>query len=169
MTADRDPTGPAPSPAELRRKVELLQSYLVGSIGDVSKKRRTNQFRATNIKVFILCLSGGATLLLGLDLGQVAELPLKNLAFAFSSIVTVLNALEPFFNYRALWVEHERANAAFFAVKDRLSFYVAGKSDDDLRADDVARLYAEYEAVWTALNQAWSTQRQKYTETPAKP
>ena len=151
---------------ELRQKVKLLHDYLESSIADIAMKRRLNQTRATNIKVLILCLSGGATLLLGLDLGKLAELPLKNLAFAATSILTVLNALEPFFNYRALWVEHEKANAAFFAVKDRLNFYIAGRQDTDLNAEQIGKLYAEYEAVWAALNNAWSIQRQKYAETP---
>lgn len=160
---------PTPAPIaqrgnELRQKVALLQDYLDKSIADVGKKRRTNQGRATQVKMLILCLSGAATILLGLELGELAQLPLKNVAFAFTSIVTVLNALEPFFNYRALWVEHERANGAFFAVKDRLNYYVAGRQDADLDATAIGNLYGEYEQVWANLNHAWSTQRQKYSE-----
>ncbi|MFM7235725.1 MAG: SLATT domain-containing protein [Cyanobium sp.] len=106
------------SSSECIRKVELLQSYLEESIKDIRRKRKMNRQRATFIKLLILCLSGGATVLLGLDIGMNAQLPMKNLAFAFTASVTVLNALEPFFNYRALWVEHERANASLYQLKD---------------------------------------------------
>jgi hypothetical protein len=152
------------SSSENWQKVKLLQGYLGSSIKDVGDKRKKNQQRATSIKVVILCLSGGATVLLGLDIGTQAQLPLKNLAFAFTAIVTVLNALEPFFNYRALWVEHERANAALYQLKDRLTFYVTGKDDTDLRISDLKEFYAQYEQIWETLNQAWIAQRQQYHE-----
>jgi hypothetical protein len=155
---------PVPA-AEGRRKVELLQSFIKSSIGDVGRKRKLNQQRATIVKVLILCMTGGATLLLGLNLGPAAELPLKNVAFALTSLVTVFNALEPFFNYRALWVEHERANAAFFQVKDRLDFYVTGRSDRELDLNEVRKFYDEYERVWAALSQAWTQQRLQYENT----
>lgn len=147
---------------EARHKVELLQRFIKSSIDDVGRKRKLNQRRATIVKVLILSLSGGATILLGLNLGPAAELPLKNVAFALSSLVTLLNALEPFYNYRALWVEHERANAAFFQVKDRLTYYVSGRSDDELEAAELRKFYDEYERVWSSLSQAWTQLRQQY-------
>jgi len=150
---------PTAAVGETRHKVDLLQRFIKSSIDDVGRKRKVNQGRATIVKVLILCMSGGATVLLGLNLGPSTEVPLKNVAFALSSLVTVLNALEPFFNYRALWVEHERANAAFFQVKDRLEFYVTGRADSDLEMSQIDRFYGEYESAWSTLNQAWSQQR----------
>ena len=87
---------------------------------------------------------------------------IKNIAFVFSSLVTVFNALEPFFNYRSLWIEHEKANAAFFQVKDRLEFYITGRTDDELSLKEIDKFYEEYEEVWSSLNQAWSKQRLLY-------
>jgi len=150
--------------AECIKKVELLQSYLEESIKDVRNKRRMNRRRATLIKLLILCLSGGATVLLGLDIGMNAQLPMKNIAFAFTASVTVLNALEPFFNYRALWIEHERANASLYQLKDRISFYVTGKDESGLDISELAGFYAQYEKIWETLNQAWIAQRQRYHE-----
>lgn len=147
---------------DLRKKIELLSEFVQSSIADVSKKRKLNQRRATAIKVVILCTSGGATILLGLNLDQTMDVSVKNIAFALTSLVTLLNALEPFFNYRALWVEHERANAAFFHLKDRLQFYISGRSDSTLEADQIENFYTEYEQIWASLNQAWTTQRQSY-------
>jgi len=145
--------------SEVRRKVELLRGFIAASIADVGSKRKRNQRKATVVKVAILFMSGGATILLGLNLGSFAEAPLKNIAFVLSSLVTVFNALEPFFNYRALWVEHERANAGFFQVKDRLDFYVAGRGDADLDVKVIDGFYADYERVWSTLNQAWNRER----------
>lgn len=72
---------------------------------------------------------------------------------------------EPFFNYRALWVEHERATAGFFQVKDRLEFYVMGRSDAELELKEIDKFYDEYEHAWSTLNQAWSQQRLRYEKT----
>jgi hypothetical protein len=150
---------PHETPNEVRSKIALLQEYVDKSIKDIGNKRKINQRRATVVKMLILCMSGGATILLGLNLGPSAEVSLKNVAFALSSLVTVFNALEPFFNYRALWLAHERANADFFQVKDRLNFYVTGRTDAELDSKQIDSYYAEYESVWTTLNQAWSQQR----------
>ena len=152
-------TAPKYGADEARAKVTLLESYLKSSIDDVGKKRLRNQRKATAVKLTILCLSGGATLLLGLDLGLSVDPWLKRAAFVLTSVVTVLNAVEPFFNYRALWVEHERANAAFFHVKDRLHFYVTGRTESALEPAAIEHFYDEYERVWTRLNQAWLEQR----------
>ena len=150
------------SKTDLREKIELLSEFVKSSIADVSKKRKLNQRRATAIKVMILCTSGGATILLGLNLDQTMEISVKNIAFTLTSLVTLLNALEPFFNYRALWVEHERANAAFFHLKDRMQFYSSGRTESTLEADQIEKFYTEYEQIWASLNQAWTTQRQSY-------
>lgn len=149
---------------QARKKVELLQSFLKLSIEDIGKKRKLNQRRATWAKLLILCMSGGATILLGIDISAAVEVPLKNAAFALTSLVTLLNALEPFFNYRGLWIEHERANAAFFAVKDRLAFYVTGRADAELELEVINGFYGEYEQVWANLNDAWQHKRQQYQD-----
>jgi len=156
---------PGTGASEARRKVDLLQSFIRSSIDDVGRKRRLNQNKATTVKMLILCMSGGATILLGLNLGPVAEQPFKNVAFALSSLVTVFNALEPFFNYRALWVEHERANAGFFQLKDRLEYYITGRTDAELDLKEIEKFYDEYEHVWATLNQAWNQQRLQYDKT----
>lgn len=145
--------------SEARRKVALLQGFIKSSIADVGNKRKLNQNKATTVKVMILCMSAGATILLGLSFGPAVEATTKNIAFALSSSVTVLYALEPFFNYRALWIEHERANAGFYQVKDRLDFYVTGRSDTQLDLEEIRKFYDEYENVWSTLNQAWNQQR----------
>ena len=59
-----------------------LQGFIQNSIDDVAAKRKRNQFKATAVKVAILCLSGGATVLLGLNLGPGPDASMKNIAFA---------------------------------------------------------------------------------------
>src|SRR6187431_3059560 len=121
----------SPPPGELAKKISLLEKWANDSIKYVNSARKTNRAKATGIKVSVLCLSGGATILLGLNIATGAELQLKNIAFALTSMVTVLNALEPFFNYRALWVEHERAKARFNQLHDQIRFYKEGKAEAD--------------------------------------
>jgi hypothetical protein len=152
------------SAAELRKKIELLTEFIQSSITDVGNKRKLNRKHATWIKMLILCMSGAATIFLGLNLGSHTESALKNAAFVLSSLVTIFNALEPFFNYRGLWVEHERANAGFYQVKDRMAYYTAGRSDADLEAKEIDKFYDQYEHVWATLNQAWTQRRQQYDD-----
>jgi hypothetical protein len=156
-----------PPAGELAKKITLLEGWTKSSIDYVNGARKTNRSKATGIKVGMLCLSGLATILLGLNIAAGVDLQFKNVAFALTSIVTVLNALEPFFNYRALWVEHERAKARFNRLYDQIRFYKEGKAETDLKAEAVNELFSEYDKIWSELNDAWSRERRQLEEATA--
>lgn len=147
--------------SERAKKLALLEQWAKSSIDYVNTARKANRTKATGIKVVVLCLSGGATILLGLTITAEVDLQFKNVAFAFTSIVTVLNALEPFFNHRALWVEHEQAKAEFNRLYDQVRFYREGKAESDYTAEAVEELYAEYAKIWRNLNAAWTRERRQ--------
>jgi hypothetical protein len=95
-------------------------------------------------KLTVTACSAFATIFLGLKLPNL-ESQFKDAAFVLTALVTLLNALEPFFNYRALWVEHETALWKFYRLRDKIEYYMAGRSPELVEAEDLNNLHVEYQ------------------------
>jgi hypothetical protein len=81
------------------------------------------------------------------------------MALACTATLTVLNAVDPYFNFRALWIEHEHAKSQFFSLYDRVRFYAEGRRNSDIDLRAVEDFYAEYEDIWENLGEAWDRAR----------
>ena len=135
-------------------KPELLRHLVAGSIERVRWNRNYHRTRASRIRLWTLFLSTLVTVLLGVNL-TVAATVLKQIAFVCGAAVTLLNALEPFFNYRALWVEHEEALAELYALNNDLRFYLAGRDLADVDENALAEFSARHNEIWHRLSVAW--------------
>lgn len=146
--------------SEVQAKIELLKTKIEGAIRKVRDDRKDNRKKATYVKLSVILLSGIATVLLGLQLPNLT-LPFKNIAFVLTALVTVLNALEPFFNFRALWVEHEIALWKFYRLKDKTELYLAGNRIENISIEKVNSFQVEYESIWNDLSQSWINYRKQ--------
>jgi len=72
-----------------------------------------------------------------------------------------MNALEPYFNYRALWIEHEEALARLYALQDRLDFYLSGAEPEDLDVQKLTEYHEQYQMIWDELSKKWIQQRKR--------
>lgn len=143
-----------PENTTVLEKAEWLKKNIHDSIEHVRNNRRLNQRRASTIKITSILLSGVVTILLGLQFVGF-EKYFKDIAFTFGAIVTLINALEPFFNFRALWVEHELALANLYGLKDELEFYLAGTSPQNINTDTLFEFHKKYREIWVSLSTAW--------------
>ena len=76
-------------------------------------------------------------------------------AFTLGAIVTVLNALEPFFNFRSLWVEHEEAVYRLYRLQDDFTFYLKGKQPKDLSQEKLEEFNQKYGQIWVDVSRRW--------------
>lgn len=134
----------------------LLQEKIDAALKKTRINMRENRKRASLIKLTVTACSAFATILLELKLPNL-ESQFKDAAFVLTALVTLLNALEPFFNYRALWVEHETALWKFHRLRDKIEYYMAGRSPELVEAEDLNS--AEYQAIWDNLSQSWVIQK----------
>jgi hypothetical protein len=159
MTPDlAQPEPPDPPPerqVNIARTAEHVRMCLQRSIERVQANRRSNQRRASFVKVATILLSGLATVLLGLQLQSNVETYLKQAAFIFGACVTMLNALEPFFNFRSLWVEHERALAALYQIQADLDFFLSGIPERDADISKLEDFHRRQQEVWSDLSNVW--------------
>ncbi len=151
------PEQPAPDEGigEAAAKLDRLTQYLDASIKDMGAKRKRNQRLASILKLASLILSAAATFVLALG----DDRTLQVIALACTASLTVLNAVDPYFNFRALWIEHEHAKSQFFSLYDRVRFYAEGRAGADVDMKVVMGFYGEYEEIWENLGEAWDRAR----------
>ena len=158
---------------------EVLRHLVDRAIDQTGYQKFYNKKRATFIKLAALIFSTMATILLGLK-GLQAEEAFKNIAFVFSAAVTLLTALEPYFNFRSFRVEHEIAQGRFLGLRADLNFYMADTESTDRdekleKSEKIERLeklhqeklkkleelHKEYQKIWSQLNNVWAENRRR--------
>lgn len=135
-------------------QIQWLLNRIDESLAYIAKKRIFFQYRASLIKIVTIVLAAGITICLGLRL-PVYEAELRAIAFIMSGIVTLLNALEPFFNYRSLWIEHEEAKYKLHRLKDQIEFYIANDQCTSVETDKLVEFQANYHEIWDSLSNKW--------------
>ncbi len=146
-------------PAEIHDKVGFLRYEIEKAINQTGYQKQRNQKRASYIKLASMFFSSAATVLLGLK-DVDAEQVFKNIAFVFSASVTLLTALEPFFNFRSFWVEHEIAQGRFLGLRADLEFYLAGP--DAQHPDEKLDVFHKtHQRIWDDLNTVWAENRRR--------
>jgi len=141
-------------------KIELLQAKVDDAIKKVRGNRRDNRRKASLIKLTATFCSATATILLGLKVPNL-ESQFKDIAFVLIALITLLSALEPFFNFRALWVEHEIALWKFRRLRDKIEFYLAGNKPEKMSVDEINSFHAEFQTIWDDLSQSWINYRKQ--------
>lgn len=154
----RQPFSPDVPFAAALNQATTLQNEIDRAIGQTGYQKLRNQRKATYIKLATLLFSTAATIFLGLK-GLEPEQTFKNIAFVFSASVTLLTALEPFFNFRSFWVEHEIAQGHFIGLSADLAFYLAGNPQPD--ANKLDEFHKTYNEIWAGLNAVWAENRRR--------
>lgn len=138
----------------LQKKAEQLGREIGGAIEHIKKEKRNNQRRASYIKIATVVFTASITVLLGLQVAGL-ENSFKSIALILGAIVTMLNALEPYFNYRTLWIEHEAALANFHGLKREYKFYMEGLPPESLSLSELGKLNDKYQQLWKQLSHSW--------------
>lgn len=139
---------------EVSEKARWLSETIEEGLELADKKKEKFKRKASIIKLSTLLLSGFATILLGVQI-QGWEDKFKMVAFIFGALVTILNAVEPYFNFRSLWIEHEEVVYRLYRLKDDLSFYLKGKQTNEISIDELEKFNITYAKIWHDVSQKW--------------
>ncbi len=113
-------------------------------------------------KMLTLGLSAASTVILGLQsLNARADL-----ALPFVALVTLLGAVEPFFNWRSRWVLMEEAQYRFQRLADDLEYLAASTAVDDLTFDQLGEVFDRYQTIWDDLGRTWLEHRREPAPSP---
>lgn len=147
--------GPREAAAFLLDKIHEANGYARG------KKERFGR-SASITKVAALVLSAASTVILGLqNLNAWA-----GLALACMALVTLLGAVEPFFNWRSRCVLMEEAQYRFRRLADDLEYLVASTAADELTFDQLGEIFGRYQTIWDDLSRTWLEHRREPAPSP---
>jgi hypothetical protein len=114
------------------------------------------------VRLASLTLSGASTIILGLQNldGWTA------VGFSLVALVTIVNALEPFFAWRSRWVLMEEAQYRFYRLRDNLLYYMAATPPVELAPDRLKEFFDQYQQIWDHLSERWLEYRRYAGNTP---
>jgi hypothetical protein len=154
-TASSQPTYLQSSAAQ---KAEVMTKMIDNSIRHAQHNRHHYRNRASIVRIGTIVASTLVTVFLGLQIAGL-EVYFKHIAFVLGAMVTLLNALEPFYNFRALWVEHEQALAGFYSLKNDLDFYLSGVKPEELDVNALDKFRERHGLIWGQLSKSWIEHR----------
>lgn len=140
--------------APLETAGHLLEKIRQGNEYARGRKKRF-RLASSALKMLTLSLSAASTIILGLQSLNFWA----GLAFALVAVVTLLGAVESFFNWRSRWVLMEETQYRFQRLADDLEYLIASTPAADLTHDRIRPLFDEYQRVWTQLSEGWLRER----------
>ncbi|MFJ3310734.1 DUF4231 domain-containing protein [Streptomyces sp. NPDC086549] len=136
--------------------VLLLEKIRQGNDYARSRKWRFRR-SASVIKMVTLVLSAASTIILGLQ----SLNTWAGLAFALMALVTLLGAVEPFFNWRSRWVLMEETQYRFQRLADDLEYLAASTPADELTHAQLGDIFTRYQTIWADLSRTWLEHRRE--------
>lgn len=136
-----------------------LTRYLLARIDEAHAyaRARRSRFRRSSsvLRIGSLALSAASTIILGLQ-----DLDFwTGLGFAFVTVATVVNTLEPFFAWRSRWVLMEETQYRFNRLRDDVYFYLAATPPEELDLAKIRELFDQYQEIWDHLGNRWLESR----------
>jgi hypothetical protein len=151
MNEPRRPDTALPA-IELARWLESQSTEAIAWV-----RHRKSRFRrsASIIRMLSLSLAAAATVILGLQhLNTWA-----GLAFSFVAVGTLVNAVEPFFNWRSRWILMEEAQYKIMRIREELEYMLLKTPADQLRIEDVDPFFHRLQEILTGTSQRWLEHR----------
>jgi hypothetical protein len=137
----------------IENKITFLSEQLAYNIEAFTKKRNRNKTKAFLIKFAITGLGGTTTVLLGLQ-GVGLEHTIRNITLVTSALVTLLSALDTFFNHRGLWIRYTKTMTDLRTIESDLKYALA-TGIDSISEDIVDELYHRYQQTLSETNKWW--------------
>jgi hypothetical protein len=71
------------------------------------------------------------------------------------ALVTVLGALETFFNWRSRWVLMEEAQYRLNRLRDEMDYYLVATPSVELHKDRLDQFFEEQQGIWGDVSRRW--------------
>jgi hypothetical protein len=119
------------------------------------RRQRRDKRKAFALQMATVALSAAITVLLGVRVGSRMEPLLGNVALGLGALVTVLAAMEAFFNHRGLWVSRTVTVRRLEELRRHIEYQFAGVADREVSVGLVDELLARLDAIVADDQRAW--------------
>jgi hypothetical protein len=139
----------------VQERVGFLRAELERQQQRFTHRRRRDKRKSFALQMATVALSATITVLLGLRVEAGLQRTLANLALVLGALVTVLAAMEAFFNHRGLWVARTVTVRRLEELRRQIDYQLAGLTDGEVDSAVVDGLLARLEAIVADDQQAW--------------
>jgi hypothetical protein len=136
-------------------RVDFLRAELNKQQERFARRRQRDKRKAFTLQMATVTLSASITVLLGLRLTAGIQQTLANVALALGALVTVLAAMEAFFNHRGLWISRTVTVRRLEELRRHVDYKLAGLSDGEISPQLVDELLAELDHIVADDNKSW--------------
>jgi uncharacterized protein DUF4231 len=141
-----------------KNKIEFFQQDLDRQLKTYEYYQSNNKRKAFILKMIATAFGLLTTVLLGFQLAnntpENTTLIIKNVALVTSAIVTFFNAVDAFFNHKALWIRYTTTLSQLAVIKTQLDYLMAG-SGQAPKEQDIDQLFERYRSILDETNTSW--------------
>jgi hypothetical protein len=146
---------------DYKAKLDAFRNELQCSISYFNRKHTHTKRRAQSIKICSVCFSAMITVFLGLNANENMVDWFKNLALVLGSVVTIINAVDAFFNYNALWIKSAVTLSKLQELRRNVDFYIAGIRPDMISEVKLNEFLDEFQKILKDDMKQWLKIREK--------
>jgi hypothetical protein len=104
-------------------KLKFIKDELNKRIERHSRKRNSDKRRALGYKVIAVCFAAAITILLGVRVDATLTEIFRDVALIPGAMITVVNAIDAFYDYRSLWIRRTLLLARLYSLEREVLFY----------------------------------------------
>ena len=71
------------------------------------------------------------------------------------AVVTLISALEPFFNWRSRWVLMEETQYRLHRIRDEMDYYLVTTPAADLEPSRLSAFFDDQQFIWQDVSRRW--------------
>ncbi len=144
---------------KIEDKLNLLQDEVQKQIDAFEQRQTRNRRIAMTYKVFTAMAGAATTVLLGINVDPGWSASLKNIALVLSALITVISAIEAFFDNRALWIRQFVTLMRLHDLKRDVQYYVAGAELAEIEIEQLNKFKERFDNVIQENIREWSQLR----------
>ncbi len=146
---------------ENKARLDTIRSELQCSIKYFTLKHKSTKRRAQTIKICSVCFSAMITVFLGLTASENMTNWFKNIALILGSIVTIINAVDAFYNYNTLWIKSAVTLSRLQELRRKVDFYTAGIKPEQISEIKLDEFLEDFQKILKEDIKQWLRIREK--------
>jgi Protein of unknown function (DUF4231) len=139
-------------------QLDFIKKMIMERLADADSSRLFYRQRAYRYYISTIVLGAFTTVLLGLNIETLKETARIG-ALIITSLVTIINAYNAFFNNKELWVANNSAVNRFYQLNFDISF--AEKNPTKISDEEILIFKKRYQEILDELNTTWQKNRLK--------
>lgn len=112
---------------EINERLVDLEKQIGERIDDFNHKRKRDKKIAFSLKILTVVLSAMISVLLGVKVSTFFSEIFKNISLVLGSLITVVTAIDAFYNHRSLWIQRTITITQLYALQRDITNHKLGQ------------------------------------------